>query len=414
LASRLHELTSTGIDRIDLAFANHFAAESRGAIGLHYGFRQPHVLSTTQVRTIVGHAKSLWQGPPGETSISKLLEWLRAPPRDVFNRRWTPSGQATQYSRARRHFWRAKARILHNSRLTIPDRAIYLNVAQHRFEFPRLFRWLQKRPDQCNVFMIHDLLPLDYPEYFVPSNLHVFRRRLDTACRYADAFLVSTQAVRERLHKELAQRTAPDRPIHVQPFPSPMEGIALHGSTAREQDGHPYFVMIGTIEPRKNHLLLLHLWRLLISQNQNSPRLVIVGNRGWEHEQVIDILDRSKAVNAHVVEVSGLQSADLLRLVGGARALLMPSFDEGYGLPLVEALSIGTPAIASDIPVFREVTQGRATFLSPLNGLAWAEEISRLSFEPRYCRSRRAEAALFEAPTWQGYFSDLEAFFASL
>ncbi len=172
--------------------------------------------------------------------------------------------------------------------------------------------------------------------------------------------------------------------------------------------------MLATVEPRKNHLLLLHAWRELVLQDPKAPRLVMVGARGWENEQVADILDRSVALRGHLLEIRDLASPDLVDLLRGARALLMPSFDEGYGLPLVEALSIGTPVVASDIPVFREVTQGRATFLSPLNGRAWREAICRLANDEAYAEANRAEAAKFEPPAWSSYFVALGEFLASL
>ncbi|HTR12062.1 MAG TPA: glycosyltransferase, partial [Roseiarcus sp.] len=173
-------------------------------------------------------------------------------------------------------------------------------------------------------------------------------------------------------------------------------------------------VMLGTIEPRKNHLLLLHLWRALVRADSNAPRLALVGVRGWENEQVADMLDRSSALRDHVLEIRGLASADLVELLCGARALLMPSFDEGYGLPLVEALSLGTPVVVSDIPVFHEVTQGCATFLSPLSGEAWGEVILRLTAEENYAALKRSEARDFQTPTWADYFRELDVFLASL
>ena len=156
------------------------------------------------------------------------------------------------------------------------------------------------------------------------------------------------------------------------------------------------------------------MWRRLVAENRNAPRLVIVGARGWENEQVADILDRGEALKAHVVELSRLPSADLVELLAGARALLAPSFGEGYGLPVVEALGLGTPVVASDIPVFREVSQGRARFLSPIDGLAWLAEIRQLSEDDAYLDARRAEARAFSAPTWSGYFAGLMDFLASL
>src|SRR5271165_1720805 len=262
--------------------------------------------------------------------------------------------------------------------------------------------------------MIHDLLSLDYPEYFSPDNLRIFRRRLATAFFHADAFLVSSHAVEQRLELELRREGSRRRPIHVQPFPSPLEGAGRDPAAGIVRQGHPYFVMLATVEPRKNHLLLLHLWRDLVLRDTGAPRLVMVGARGWENEQVADILDRSVALRGHILEIRGLPSPNLIDLLRGARALLMPSFDEGYGLPLVEALSIGTPVVASDIAVFREVTQGRATFLSPLNGEAWGQVIKRLTNDEDYGAAKRAEAKHFAPPTWTGYFSALDSFLASL
>ena len=414
LVSRLTTAASSGIDRVDLAYGAHFAGEDRIVAGAHYGLTGPHLLSPRGSRAIVAAAAAVWREEAGEADFSALADWLAAPPGAPFApRRATTRGQPA-LARAARRLAQVRFRIAHDRRLAIPPGAIYLNAAQHAFEFPQFFRWLDRRPDLRKVFLIHDLLPLDYPEYFRASNLAVFRRRLATALRHADAFIASTQGVRARLREELARQGAPDRPVHVQPFASPLEGALGAAAPAGESGGHPYFVMIGTMEPRKNHLLVLHIWRELAAAGANAPRLVLIGARGWENEQVADILDRSVALRAHVAELSGLPSARLARLLQGACGLLAPSYDEGYGLPVVEALALGAPAIASDIPVFREVTQGRARLLSPLAGPAWRAEIERLSGDAPYRRSRRDEARRFAAPTWREYFAGVEGFLKGL
>jgi glycosyltransferase involved in cell wall biosynthesis len=95
--------------------------------------------------------------------------------------------------------------------------------------------------------------------------------------------------------------------------------------------------------------------------------------------------------------------------------LLMPSFAEGYGLPLVEALSVGTPVIASDIPVFHEVTQGRAIFRDPIDGLGWSEAIMALAdVQSQESRAAREEARRFRPMTSDVYFEGLEAFLSTL
>jgi glycosyltransferase involved in cell wall biosynthesis len=415
LVSRLPKLASSGIDRVDLAYGAHFAGEEGPIVaGVHYGLRAPHMLSPRQARDIVGLAQARWRETPDDPAFASVMAWLAAPPAKPLGAHLDRAWRSRDSSLVMRYLRQARLRILHNSRFEIPEGAIYLNAAQHAFEHQILFRWLGKRRDLRRVFLIHDLLSLDYPEYFKRGNLEVFRRRLDTAFAYGDAFITATEAVRARLLGELRRQGLADRPVHVQPFPSPLADEHGAPTSSGLGDGHPYFVMIGAVEPRKNHLLLLNIWRDLIGRNPNAPRLALVGARGWEHEQVADMLDRCPPLRTHVVELSGVPSANLLQLLRGARALLAPSYDEGYGLSIVEALSAGAPVVASDIPVFREVAQGRAIFLSPLDGLGWRDEILKLSADPAYFESRRGEALRFVAPRWSGYFAAIEAFLNSL
>ena len=389
LVSRLPTRASTGIDRIDLAYAAHFSGEGRMAAGVHYGLRRPHLMSLDEARAFVQLSQSRWSSEGADEWFSAVLRWLESPPKAALKRR-APLTKAALQSILTRRAQQWRGRLLDNRTLLVPQEALYLNVAQHVFEHPIFFHWLERRKDLCNVMMIHDLLPLDCPEYFLPVNLPIFRRRLATAFRHASAFIVSTETVKARLQLELSRQGSRSRPIHVQPFPSPLEAAAKAQEAGDEPwRGHPYFVVLGTIEPRKNHLLLLHLWRRLVAERAGAPRLVLVGARGWESEQIADMLDRCLSIKGHVLEIAGLRSADLVTLLRGARALLMPSFDEGYGLPLVEALSLGTPVIASDIAVFREVTQGCATLLSPIEGPAWEREVSLLATDPATVARKR-------------------------
>ena len=96
-----------------------------------------------------------------------------------------------------------------------------------------------------------------------------------------------------------------------------------------------------------------------------------------------------------------------------AQALLFPSFAEGYGIPLVEALSLGTPVIASDLPVFHELAGEIPEYLDPMDGLAW----KRLVLDYALPGSARRTAQLsrmagWQAPTWQAHFEQVEAFMA--
>ena len=426
MVSRLIVNEPTGIDRIDLAFARHFARpgvahrKSEFTGGIHYGNREERLHSPAQTAKILELAERFWQEKPDgadQEPFNRLRGWLASPPAGPFGKLDIAKPERSWSYGKYRSLRMTHLRLARNKAVRIPQDAVYLNIAQHQLENPWRLTWLDRRPDLRKVFFVFDLLSIDYPEYFRPDNLELFRRRLATALHHADAFLVSAQSVKTRLEQEIAALGERPRPIHVGYFPSPLalEDTPTIVQPARNAAGHPYFIVVGTIEPRKNHLLLLQLWRDMIRDDPNAPRLLVVGGRGWECEQVIDLLDRSPILRNHVAEISGVPSAELNRLVHGAEALLMPTFDEGYGLPVVEALSMGTPAIASDIPVFQEIMQNCAILRAPLDGPGWKSAILQIADRKSdFHKDARQRAGRFVAPTWPQYFADVEAFLASL
>ena len=178
--------------------------------------------------------------------------------------------------------------------------------------------------------------------------------------------------------------------------------------------GRPYFVLCSTLEPRKNHLMILAVWRALVARlGAAAPKLLLVGTRGWHYDPIIDLVERSPALRGHVMEVSGLSTPGLKRLVDNARALLMPTFGEGYGLPVHEALAAGAPVVAADIQVFRWLSSPILTRLSPLDGEAWLETIVDLSRTPRGA-AEPATGDRLRPETWTTYFGRLDDFLDAL
>ena len=105
------------------------------------------------------------------------------------------------------------------------------------------------------------------------------------------------------------------------------------------------------------------------------PKLLVIGRRGWENENVVDLLERCEILRGPVQELGSPPDRQVAALLAGARAVLYPSFVEGYGLPVAESLGLGVPVICSDVASLREVGGGVPEYLDPLDGPAWRRMI---------------------------------------
>jgi glycosyltransferase involved in cell wall biosynthesis len=125
-----------------------------------------------------------------------------------------------------------------------------------------------------------------------------------------------------------------------------------------------YLLIVSTIEPRKNHLTLLSAWEKLRVERFPALKMVIVGSLGWHHKQIVRKF-RPWLERGDAFLLEDVLSAELRVLYGHARATVCPSFGEGFDFSGVEAMKSGSPVVASDIPVHREVYADAAEFFNP-------------------------------------------------
>ncbi|RYY45200.1 MAG: glycosyltransferase family 1 protein, partial [Sphingomonadales bacterium] len=250
------------------------------------------------------------------------------------------------------------------------------------------------------------------PEYARPGGAERHRRRLRNAARFADAILVNSQATARAVEPYLAAAGRRPAllvaPLGIEPRFAPAEA----GVTAAP----PYFLCLGTIEPRKNHLLLLQIWRAMAERSPGTiPKLILAGRRGWENENVVDLLDRCPALQTCVVEAGRVGDHELAALIAGARAVLMPSFAEGFGLPVAEALTARVPVIASDIAVLRETGGAVPDYLDPLDGPGWIRAVQDYARPDSPMRAAQMQRmAGWSAPNWDAHFAQVLPFLDAL
>lgn len=363
----------TGIDRICLAWLD------------HYGSRAQAVLIHRRRKLILSWAAS-----------QALFALLAAPDAD------------------RPGVFRAGLARLVLSRGTgltrrLPGRGrIWLNAGHTGLNVPGLAQWVRSaavRP----VYLVHDLIPITHPNHCRAGEAARHTRRMACALATATGIVANSAHTLATLSEFAAREGLPLPPATVA-WPGTPALPAMPEPPAASKT--PHFVVLGTIEGRKNHQLLLDIWPALARQNKPPPRLVMIGRRGWQADAVFAALD---AGVEGVVEAGALDDTGIAAQLAGARALLFPSLAEGYGLPLVEALAAGVPVIASDLPVFREIGRAVPELLPPDNAEAWMAAITDYA---RPDSPRRAEQLQrlqgFRAPDWRDHFAAVDALLETL
>ena len=262
------------------------------------------------------------------------------------------------------------------------------------------------------VFMVHDLIPITHPEYCRAGEMEKHGKRMRNVLSMAHGIIANSA---DTLFHLTAFADAQGRrlpPAVVAPL---APGATAAPAGARPM-AEPYFVVLSTIEPRKNHLMLLQLWRRMAqTRGAGAPRLVIIGQRGWECENVVDMLERCAPLQGLVFEYSRCSDAELATFLHHAEALLFPSFVEGYGMPLIEALAAGVPVIASDLAVFREFAADIPEYADPLDPQRWLALVDAYS-EPRSTKrqAQRERLRHFHLPTWGQHFACTDALLTAL
>lgn len=261
------------------------------------------------------------------------------------------------------------------------------------------------------LFMLYDLIPLEYPEYDDGPVLS-FKKNVNFVLKQADAIICISKDTEGYLHC-YAQCNQIKK--------LPQISVALLGTELRfkkrfgslpdlpvKHINHPYFVILSTIGPRKNHIMLLNIWRRIIQDvlDKNiAPNLIIIGNRGWKYENVANMLEECEVIKENVFELNCCSDLELQAYLTNARALLFPSFAEGYGLPLVEALQLGTPVIVSDITVFHELGNDIPEYIDPLDGISWMNMILEYTKPDSIMRAKQIERIQgYKVPTWEDHF----------
>lgn len=294
---------------------------------------------------------------------------------------------------------------------------VYLSIDWVPDRLPDVERWLSdfRKGGGRVVIGVHDLLPFQMPQFFPDFMAAVTRKWFEASLRVADQFVCVSAAVADDVVRYgRAVRGEGHRPIAVDVVHNaadldaslPTTGLPVDGAAVLARlNARPTFLMVGTVEPRKGHIQVLRGFEALWRQGIDVG-LVIIGKKGWMMDGFETEVDGHPEQPKRLLWLRGISDQYLKTLYAGSAALIAASEGEGFGLPLIEAAVLGTPLIARDLPVFREVAGPHAFYFQGLAPQTIADAVTDWMALHREGRAPSPEH--LPTKTWQDSTADLK------
>jgi glycosyltransferase involved in cell wall biosynthesis len=240
---------------------------------------------------------------------------------------------------------------------------------------------------------IHDLTAWILPDCHTPANVAADRAFAERVLKRADGLIAVSENTRQDAIRILGIPPGKIRVVHLGVPPS-YTSVASE-SIARLAEAYslrkPWFLSVGTIEPRKNIDTLLASWQSLPASFRSEYELIVAGLPGWHSETTMKKLSHANGEGQGVRYLGYVPEADLPALTAGAAALVYPSLYEGFGIPVAQAMAAGCPVITSNVSSLPEITGGAALLIDPRSEAELSAAIRRVGESPDLRRRMQAE-----------------------
>lgn len=285
-----------------------------------------------------------------------------------------------------------KVRAFHPKMLSIARRfgfqpPIELLVGTRRCD-ALLFTNFSALPSLSNIptaVVVHDLAYLEKPEFVSTGNRAFLTRFVPQSVAQARIVFTISEIAKQAIssHYHIAQNK-----ILVTPIPP-----LVPESTKTEQvvKGN-YILFVGTIEPRKNIANLLKAYKALPSALRRKYSLVLAGGTGWNDAEIKEIISSLKQQGEQIITTGYISDETKASLYQHASLVVMPSHYEGFGMPILEAMSYGVPTAVSDIPVFHEVASNASVYFDQNDHLSIAGAMKKVITNSRLSQELSAKS----------------------
>lgn len=207
------------------------------------------------------------------------------------------------------------------------------------------------------MVLLHDIIAIDHPDYCDNKLSAAFSHHIETVLAYSDTLFFDSEYTKTKLKAYFLRSHIGCSSELVVNYPGFSIDLVNSDRSVRSfvsSATNDAYIAVSTLEPRKNHQYLLDAFDLIWHKAPNV-KLCIIGKYGWKSEKMVERIVSHPYYGKQLFWFEDLDDNELLYAYRNAKACIYPSIVEGFGLPLIEALSLGCPVFASDIPVFHEV-----------------------------------------------------------
>lgn len=275
------------------------------------------------------------------------------------------------------------------------------------------------------VPFVHDIIGVTHPQFCPSDDMLNFLDFTGAVIRYADKVVVTSRATKGAIEELCGKLDVTCPTVKIVPLGGDFRKLSVKATgsgAARDKNGRsvkgrragqdvvseeiveiaksgPYLLMVGTIDPRKNHKLLLAAYDRGLKKL--GMHLVIAGHKGWDVDDLIQRMEGHEDFGKGIWHVNGASDEEIDYLYAHCYALAFPSYIEGYGLPIIESMVRGVPVIAADTPINMEVGGEYALYFSQDKPEELVEAVSGLLEKPSEYESIKDKLKSFAPPTWE-------------
>lgn len=263
---------------------------------------------------------------------------------------------------------------------------------------------------QKNIYIvaqIYDIMAITHFQYFMMHFTYEFMEFIGAHIQYADRIIVSTKAslnILQNFAKELGLNDINGVVAHLGADfkKTKNQNLSVQKKVRNVVKKGKYILMVGTIEPRKNHKLLLDAYDNGL--NELGYNIVFAGRKGWKNESFLERLYCHDDYNKRIFHITDATNADIDYLYTKAFLVAFPTHMEGFGLPLVESLERGTPVIATDIDVLREIGKEYCYYFRPNDVESFINCIKEIESNTQSYIQKKHILKTYKPTTWDESF----------